>query len=362
MPPEHGSRRIASLDGLRAVSIALVLFTHAMGTRNFPLGAHALDAFGDIGYLGVRIFFVISGFLITTLLLKEHSKTGTVSLRAFYERRAFRIFPAAYAFVALVWLADVVSALPLRGGDVAHALTYTMNYHYTRSWDVGHLWSLSVEEQFYFLWPALVLLVGPRRIGHVAVAMIALAPVMRVLAWFLLPFRDDVIMEAYPCVMDAIAAGSLLAIAGRRLDTLDWYQRFLRSPLFLIVPLIVLVAQADHYSVAREYTLDITVQNLAIALTVDRCVRVTRGATFAVLNARPLVWVGTLSYSLYLWQEPFLNPKTLRATSAWPLNLVLAVLFAIASYHLVEKPFFSLRDKLARRRAAGATVAPIPAP
>lgn len=343
------ARRIPSLDGLRALSITLVILSHLLGTDGFPLGTRALGAAGDVGYLGVRVFFVISGFLITSLLLREHERSGTVSLRGFYARRAYRIFPAFYAFIAAMAFADLLGAFDLRNLDVIHAVTYTMNYHYVRSWELGHIWSLSIEEQFYLLWPAMMLLVGPRHIGKVAVAMILAAPVLRVVAWYTLPYRDDVIMEAYPCVMDAIAAGSLLAVVQSRLMTIGWYERFLRSPLFWLVPLAVVVANMPG-KLALDYTVDITLMNLAIAIIVDRCVRVTHGLAFEVLNLRPMVWIGTLSYSLYLWQEPFLNHKAHTTFTTWPLNIGLALVCAVASYYLIEKPFFALRDERARLR------------
>jgi peptidoglycan/LPS O-acetylase OafA/YrhL len=346
-------RRIPSLDGLRAISIALVIFSHLLGTRGFPLGERALGAAGDVGYLGVRVFFVISGFLITSLLLKERAKTGTISLSGFYARRAFRIFPAFYAFILAMAIADTLGALTLEGDDTVHALTYTMNYNYVRSWELGHLWSLSIEEQFYLIWPALFLLAGPRHIGKVAVAMIVLAPFMRLAAWYWMPHRDDVIMEAYPCVMDSIAAGSLLAVIQGRLGQIRWYERFLRSPLFWLLPAgIVLLNTTSR--VALDYITDITAMNLGIAIVVDRFTRITRGPAFEVLNTRALVWVGTLSYSLYLWQEPFLNHNAHGTFTAWPLNLALAIICAVASYYLIEKPFFALRDQWAQRRAARA--------
>ena len=93
-------------------------------------------------------------------------------------------------------------------------------------------------------------------------------------------------------------------------------------------------------------------QNVALALIVDRCVRVTRGPVFAALNAAPVVWLGTISYSLYLWQEPFLNHDAHTSMTTWPVNLVLALMCAIASYHLVETPFFRLRDRWAAGRKA----------
>ena len=347
------ARRIPSLDGLRALSIAAVILSHLIGTRGFPVGKRAFGAIGDFGYLGVRVFFVISGFLITSLLLHEHARTRTISLRGFYARRAWRIFPAFYTFVAAMMLASLVGTLTLHPGDVVAALTYTMNYHYERSWELGHIWSLSIEEQFYMLWPALFLLAGPRRIGAVAIAMVALAPVLRLLAWFYAPYADDVVFEAYPCVMDSIATGCLLAIWRPRLDASARYQRFLRSWWFVLVPLAVAWINLPHHYLL-EYTVNMTAMNIGIALVIDRCVRHPDDLVGKLLNWAPLVWVGTLSYSLYLWQEPFLNHHARSDVNTFPLNLLLAIGCALGSYYLVEKPFLSWRDQRVRRARARA--------
>ena len=107
------SRRIPSLDGLRAVSIVLVIVSHLLGTRGFPWGPRALGTVGDFGYLGVKVFFVISGYLITRLLIAEHARTGRISLRDFYVRRVWRIFPAFYAFIAAMLAAWAIGWIAL---------------------------------------------------------------------------------------------------------------------------------------------------------------------------------------------------------------------------------------------------------
>jgi len=140
-------KRIPSLDGLRAISIALVIVGHWV-SRHY--GSAVALSYAN---LGVRIFFVISGYLITTLLIKEHSKTSTISLGDFYVRRAYRILPAAMAFMLPVF---VVYGSQLRWYHMAAALVYVANFDPLRPWFLGHLWSLSVEEQFYFLWPSIL--------------------------------------------------------------------------------------------------------------------------------------------------------------------------------------------------------------
>lgn len=343
--------RIPSLDGLRALSIALVILSHLLGTRGFPFGTRAVGTVGDFGYLGVKVFFVISGYLITTLLMKEHERTGRVSLKGFYVRRVWRIFPAFYAFIAVMLIGWAVGVVALNHGDLLAAVTYTMNYHYDRSWELGHIWSLSIEEQFYLVWPFVFVLVGRARVVPAAAAMIALALVCRGLVWFVLR-SDNLAEEAYPCVMDSIAVGCLMAGLARRLDASTAYQRFLRSPWFLLVPVVVALGQSQAHP-AFQFTIATTGANLGVALIVDRAVRCHADPIGRVLNWRPLVWLGTLSYSLYLWQEPFLNHFRPSRATTYPLNLALAFACAVASYYLVEKPILTWRaQRAAARRAA----------
>lgn len=140
------SKRIPSLDGLRAIAIALVVVGHWAGTHNFPVGLGS-------AFLGVRIFFVISGYLITTLLLREQSQTATISLSEFYVRRAYRILPAATVFLAIML---ITRRHELTWYHAAMAALYLADFDPTRPMFFGHLWSLSVEEQFYLLWPGIL--------------------------------------------------------------------------------------------------------------------------------------------------------------------------------------------------------------
>jgi peptidoglycan/LPS O-acetylase OafA/YrhL len=126
------------IDGLRAFAVMAVVLFHA-----------GLDAVPG-GFVGVDIFFVISGYLITNLLLREHERTSTINLREFYIRRAFRIFPAAFLFLAVV---IVLYWRDMHWYHIASAVFYVANMDITRPWIFGHLWSLSIEEQFYLLWP-----------------------------------------------------------------------------------------------------------------------------------------------------------------------------------------------------------------
>ncbi|MEZ5404554.1 MAG: acyltransferase [Bryobacteraceae bacterium] len=342
-PPASG--RIPSLDGLRAISIILVLIGHLNGTAGFGSHPWIRSTFGDLAHLGVVVFFVISGFLITTLLLKEHAKTGTVSLVLFYARRSIRIFPAALAFLAAMALAHYLHWIELHPRDMLHALTYTVNYHVNRSWFIGHLWSLSVEEQFYLLWPLTMLLLGPRRAFWFAAFMLVLSPCFRIAAWLFLRGNPLADAEMFPMVSDSLAAGCLLAGLRPHLESHRLYRHLLAGPswLFLLAALLVL----NRFSIyVAGSTIGFAIENLLIAALVHRAV-VNPGSAFgSFLNSAPVSAIGVLSYSLYLWQQPFLNRHSSAWVNAFPQNLVLAIGMAVISYRLLEHPLNALRHRL----------------
>jgi peptidoglycan/LPS O-acetylase OafA/YrhL len=234
----------------------------------------------------------------------------------------------------------------------ATAALYVSNYDYSRPWLLGHLWSLAVEEQFYLLWPlAFVLFFATR--GWIAIAVICIAPLLRTAYFFGLgtSLGPQYIGFSFPTVADALASGCLLAIA---------YEDFARIGKMLgrwlvLVPLAtVLIPLMPQFLTTRGYNLlGITLMNFGIAISVQDAIE----KRYRVLNWRPVAWVGVLSYSLYLWQAPFLNRYSSGAWAAFPLNLVLAFVFAAGSYYLIERPFFAIRDRVqGRQKGAAATL------
>jgi peptidoglycan/LPS O-acetylase OafA/YrhL len=333
---------LPSLDGLRAISIVLVLLGHLSGTRGFVnlnLGV------GDFAHLGVVVFFVISGFLITRLLLSEHAKNGALNLKLFYARRALRLFPAAYTFIACVCLLWAAGVVWLQPSDVWHAVTYTMNFAPQRSWQLGHLWSLSVEEQFYFLWPISLVLLGIRRAGWIAAVVILLGPVARATAWLFFHHTPYYNLEMFPMVADSLATGCLLAKIGGWLEQQSWYLQLFRPVYSLgLLAVVLLVSRYGGYTVVSVF--GTTVANVSIAILVHRSVYRDRDLIGKLLNWKPIVFVGLLSYSLYIWQQLFINRNSTAWMNAFPQNLLFAVLAALSSYFLLEKPLLRLRHRL----------------
>jgi peptidoglycan/LPS O-acetylase OafA/YrhL len=351
--------RIPSLDGIRAVSILFVLLAHGAGTQGFP---EILGRATILGNLGVRVFFVLSGFLITRLLMKELESGGAISLRRFYFRRAMRILPAFYAFLAAVAVAAWAGVWDVSSGNLARTAFFLSNYESVRPWHTGHTWSLAVEEQFYLLWPVALATAGLAFGRHAAILAIAAAPFLRMVAWFAFPEWREMVNWAFPTVCDAMAAGCLLACLGNAGGGANLYARFLRSRWFWAVPAAVLIANLAQHSTLMlplSYAGGQTVMNLGIACAIDRFTRVSGDLSWRLLNARPVAFLGTISYSLYLWQQPFLNRRSDDWWTSFPVNVAFALAAAVASHYLVEKPFLAWRARIERGPQPLAAVAPL---
>jgi peptidoglycan/LPS O-acetylase OafA/YrhL len=331
--------RIPSLDGLRAVSILLVIAGHWAELRYRP--SIAADIAGAFANLGVRIFFVVSGYLITTLLLKEHAKIGTIGLREFYVRRAYRILPAAIAFMLPVF---VIFWHELRWYHMAAAALYVANFDFMHPWFLGHLWSLSVEEQFYFLWPGVLKKWYRHRVAILA-GVVTFAPVYRIASHFLgLHGRAD---ETFPAVADVLAIGCLLAVFAKRLP-----QMKTARALVMIVPVISVPVYAGvlRFHITPLLLLMLwPLMHISIAGLLLHVIE----RPYWILNVRPVAWLGKISYSLYLWQQLFVYGQHARP---W-YSVFFAVAMASASYYFVEQPMLRLREKRSAARKLGNTLA-----
>ena len=325
----------------------MVLFAHLLGTRNFPLTTSLLPL--PWGGFGVRVFFVISGFLITSLLLTELDQTGRVHLVRFYFRRTLRIFPPYYVLVGVVAVAAALRWLQLLPGDIQHAMTYTTNYHRERGWYLGHTWSLGVEEQFYLLWPATVFLAGRRRGLLVAVAVLLVCPMWRAFIWLFHPAVQLGIGETFGTTADCLAVGCLLAGSRTWLHCQSWYAHLSQPRWFWLIPLATLIMAVVAGRPKATLFLGDTLLNIGIALCLDWSVTHHTSRVGRFLNTRPMVFIGVMSYSIYLWQQLFLNRHSTALVASFPLNFGLMMVAALASYFLVEQPSLRFRQRWEKR-------------
>jgi len=345
LSPLRATREIPSLDGLRAFSIALVILCHCFMIPGKFTGFPSLEIW-FLGNYGVDVFFVISGFLITHLLLRELDVHGTVSLKRFYLRRFFRIFPPFYVFLGILAILWCVGAISLHVHDYVRAATYTYNYYdYGRNpdWLLEHCWSLSLEEQFYLLWPPCLALLGRRNSTFLAFGIIVLSPVSRLISYYVAPHHRWMEGHMLHTRFDTIMFGCAIALVYEHEAFNRIVKKFLRPQLVMFAAIYLLIVSPildAHFMARYSWTAGYTLIGFSISIILVYVVRNPASAPGRVLNARVMRHLGVISYSLYLWQQMFTGPRAF-----WfPFNLLVVLACAEASFYLVERPAFRLRD------------------
>ena len=336
----------SDLEGLRAVAVLLVLLYHA-----------EIPGFGG-GFVGVDVFFVLSGFLITGLIVRELAETGTVSLPAFYARRARRLLPAALLVIVVTVVVSVWLLPPLRipdiAGDGASAALYVSNIRFAvQSTDylqstaapspLLHYWSLGVEEQFYLLWPALLLIVAGRRAGgvrRIAFAIVVVAAASLVLSIVLTGIAAPWAFFSLPTRAWELALGAIIAVSLTPLSRLTERQGAAACAIgigLIVVSALVIGPTTPFPGLAA------LLPTVGTALVIAAGVRPGLTAPGRLLSQPPFRFLGRISYSLYLWHWPILvvPAAALETGLAWPARVALALLsipVAAASQRWVEEP------------------------
>ena len=338
----------------------MVLIGHGM--YSLPDAVKPLVKVFSNGQLGVLIFFVLSGFLIHQLTVAEIARTGGFSWKGFYQRRIFRIFPAFYTYVLVVCIVVYSGLLTISGGVILTAATFTQNYgHFW--WApaavsdyhvIGHYWTLALEEQFYVTWPVLVFLMRRRWLLESLLGVVLLAPILRVLTYVFIPDSRGQIGMMFHTGFDAIAIGVLLGEVLRRPKLADRLLKLGMSSSVLIVSVLFLLFLSP-YLTARFHgsyglTIGKTAQMVAVCLIVIHAVYRQAGPLFMLLNWKPLVWVGVLSYSLYVWNNMFLYSDGDWLLNVFPYNYLSVVSMGVISYYFIESPFLKLKVRIQARR------------
>lgn len=330
--------RVPALDGLRGVAILLVVIHHS--GYEIP----ALHGWQRGGALGVDLFFVLSGFLITSLLLSEWNRGGRISLRAFYVRRARRLLPALVAFVWFFWLLVVIAHPAKAPGETVRALarlSYFGNFLIVFAGGLGtafvHLWSLAQEEQFYLVWPPLLVFllrrnVSPRRLLMLVGVLILAVNVDR-LVLVLLGIGEHRLWYAPDTHGDAILFGCAAAII--------WTHKLVRPPRWAAGAAVLAAAPilvGFRISHAAYYPAALPVFAAACSLFLLAVVESPESRAARAMSFSPLRRVGKVSYGLYLWHLPLLSFFGI-------IGLPMAVVATLLSYRFVEEPFRRRRGR-----------------
>lgn len=354
---------IRELDGLRGIAILLVMF-HRFWPQTGSLARYAPIA--ELGWVGVDLFFVISGFLITGILVD--TKSDPHYLRNYLARRTLRIFPLYYLYAGAVLIAIPVSQggpyfeTPFirAAGSPLWYLLYFGNCPEALGRDppflLGHLWSLAIEEQFYLTFPLIVLVATRVGLARGLVGAILLAPVLRFLALLVFPGKERVQYLATPCRMDAIATGALLAVLVR-----EGLLRSVRAVVVrncVIAAAAILVAAAALGCLARTAPLGRVLGYSIVAFTFGSVVLFTlmnRGArATASLRFRPLLFIGKICYATYLFHRPVnvIVDQTMAhfgaedlavSFSAILIKIGLTIAIATVSWNVLEHPLLQLK-------------------
>jgi len=335
-----GSARDHVLDGLRAVAVLCVIVGHfilfrlASLTPSIPEFVNRVA--GSLAVTGVEIFFLISGYVITRLLLHERHRHGRNDLHAFYARRVLRIIPAFYVYLGVITLFSISGYIPTPPNETLSAAAFLCNTGLPCSWFVGHTWSLAVEEQFYLVWPSLCVLIFGQRLLPVLVLVVAALLIFSLVRGFV-PFANN--MSFLYIAIGALTATSrkLQSIIVKQVRTVAWTSAaiLLLAGILLLPDRLMLVGKP-----------------LLLAILVFGAGNVKAAST--LLQLRVFQMVGAASYSLYLWQELFLARVDAYRAGAPPVWLLPVV--AALSWWLIERRGIAAGRAYTRRRRQNAAM------
>ena len=354
------SRRIAQLDGWRGISIAAVIAGHLI-TRRYS--AHPDFTVPSIAVVlsawGVNIFFVISGFIITTLALREHDTRGYFSIRDFYIRRFFRIIPPVATYLGFLIVANAASLIRQPYPGTLTAAAFACNFPNAQcGWFASHTWTLAFEEQFYIVFPLLFAPIG-RSAGKIfAILFVVLVafPFLRFLLHLSDFWRD---VAGFAPSFSFICAG---AVAAAYTDKTARFMASSRAGYLLIAVVLILggllyvnasfAFPLGSPSAYMQVSFDNVLLPVGIAWLVVSSVYQS-GFFVRMLTAPPVLFLGLISYSLYLWQQLFTGAPSLYTSPDSVLAMpVLMLAVATLSYFFIEKPVVRLGKRLLASMAA----------
>ncbi|WP_250510796.1 acyltransferase [Caballeronia sp. GACF4] len=366
-------KHVQELTGLRCIAVMMVVIGHAqhMSDGGFK-GVYAPLRLISDGRLGVLMFFVLSGFLITGILQAEWQATGTIRLMPFYAKRALRIWPAFYIYLMIVSTLAAAGLVDVDHRQVALAALHLWNYagvaglanvnaaHVEGAWYLGHFWTLALEEQFYWFWPPLLFYILKRGNQRVLIGLIFFVPLVRIATYFAAPSLRGQLSMMLHTGIDPILIGCYVAMNKDRLA-----QKVASLPLGSVIPsvliallMFVVPPVQDKLGGLWRATYGTTLEAAMVGFVIIVLVS-QKGFWFSrLLRTAPFVYVGTISFSLYLWQQLFMHPHS-PVAFGFPGCVIGALVAASLSYFLVEVPFLRMKDRFAARvgrsRQAGMT-------
>lgn len=355
---------LPALDGLRGLAVIGVMLFHLKSKPWFPGGS-----------LGVDVFFVLSGFLITTLLLQEWAATGTIRLRQFYMRRALRLLPAMFAFLTLYAFITLVVGGAFTGpqNPAAVAVLVVSSALYCVNWvaalggqlpnSTSHLWSLAVEEQYYLVWPGLLLVMLRLgfRPGTIAILTLAIALLSAAMPYWYESASYRRLYYGTDFRLQALLLGSL----GGQLYATGLIRPSTVSRKWFRVALLLALAFLGYWLFSLHHRSEFLFTGLYFPISVSgtivvvACTYLRSGLAHKVLASKVLVYVGQRSYALYLWNLPIAYwLRSLEPVEHVIVAGALSFVAAEVSYRIVERPALRLKHHFAGAQAPASVAAP----
>lgn len=353
LPQETKLQPMLQLDALRAIAVFGILVSHWIPKHSF------LNSNLALGIIGVKFFFVLSGFLITLLLLQytkniEHRKKNIVeTIRRFYLRRFLRICPIYYLTILLTTIFYL-----RRHPSLIWHLTYTSNFYYSlHQWDINsHFWTLAIEFQFYLFWPLLILLLPQKHLEKLIISTIIIAPLFRLLC-VAMGLSEEIRMQLLiPGCFDSLGLGALLAFYNYNPHRARNKKLLCNLGFWLGGALsFALVVSRPHIDPGFRLVIQDSINAFFFFWVVERAARGFGGIVGMVLEFKPLVYLGKISYGIYIYHSfvaavivpnslsylGFSYPKSI--AMGFVLNAITTIILAMLSWQYIEQPINNLK-------------------
>lgn len=341
-------KEIKSLDGLRALACFAVIIAH-LSDKHTPVQDVFWREYLEVGKEGVALFFSLSGFIITLLLLREKQKYGEINIVKFISRRIIKIIPVLYVFLIFLCILMAFGVINISYESMLSSFLFYKNYSLSLySVYNGHVWSLAVEEHFYLIWPFIVSYFNKRSLNIICVLLIIISPIMRVYTYYYHPELRRLLDIMTHNRIDSFMFGCLAAINYELIT--GWVKEKINTKtslvgsILLAIMFLVLPVFKDHSFRGYWILLGIPLNAILSTIIIVTIQNNDNGQVYRILNSKIIRHIGIISYSIYIWQE-FCTYYFENIVVAITLSYILGLL----SYILIENPMEIIKKKYVSR-------------
>jgi peptidoglycan/LPS O-acetylase OafA/YrhL len=352
------------LDALRAAAVSAVMAHHFL-----PISRYVPEDYVNLGVFAVRMFFVLSGFLITGILLRARGEEPKTALKQFYLRRVLRIFPIYYLALFAALAFGLGSIQERAWWHLTYLTNFIYPFHPELTWPASHFWTLAVEEQFYLVWPFILIFLPGKHLFKAIVGIVVLAVLFRAVVLYAFDVPEVAAVWTFGA-LDSLGLGALLAMFRHDEALRPHLKKFLGFCLFAGLTLLVLLTLMLLFN--RGYRVVYVGRYLCLSLLfvvlIDRASRGFKGKLKLLLEWPPVLYVGRISYGLYVYHLFAFAAVVAFCHMRWggtphylivaAVSTVLTFLTSIVSWHLIERPITDLKNRFSFGRPAPRPTAP----